>query len=115
MAAYLLSQNKDADVHDILAQIKETRETANLNKRQLRHLVKRHRKGELLIKNKAYLIANPVSGTKLWSEKEHLIIARLSAYYDLTILKTTPEQNGITLAKQAIESNPDIIIACGGD
>ena len=115
MAAYLLSQNKDADVHDILAQIKETRETANLNKRQLRHLVKRHRRGELLIKNKAYLIANPVSGTKLWSEKEHLIVARLSAYYDLTILKTTPEQNGITLAKQAIEHNPDIIIACGGD
>ena len=63
MAAYLLSQNKDADVHDILLKIKETRETANLNKRQLRHLVRRHRNGDLLIKNKAVLIANPVSGT----------------------------------------------------
>lgn len=63
MAAYLLSQNKNADVHEVLAQIKETRETANLNKHQLRHLAKRHKKGELLIKNKAVLIANPVSGT----------------------------------------------------
>lgn len=115
MAAYLLSQDKEADVHKVLAQIKETRETANLNKHQLRHLVKRHRNGELLIKNKAVLIANPVSGTKLWQEKEHLIVARLSAYYDLTVLTTSKEQNGIVLAKQAMQNNPNLIIACGGD
>lgn len=115
MAAYLLSQNKDADVHQILAQIKETRETANLNKHQLRHLAKRHKKGELVIKNKAVLIANPVSGTKLWQDKEHLIVARLSAYYDLEVLTTSQEVNGIALAKQAIVNKPDIIIACGGD
>lgn len=115
MAAYLLSQNKDADVHQILAQIKETRETANLNKHQLRHLAKRHKKGELVIKNKAVLIANPVSGTKLWQDKEHLIVARLSAYYDLEVLTTSQEVNGIALAKQAIINKPDIIIACGGD
>ncbi|AQP98372.1 hypothetical protein B0W48_00310 [Pseudoalteromonas aliena] len=115
MAAYLLSQNKNADVHQILAQIKETRETANLNKHQLRHLAKRHKNGELVIKNKAILIANPVSGTKLWQEKEHLIVARLSSYYDLKILITNKETNGITLAKQAIKEQPDIIIACGGD
>jgi YegS/Rv2252/BmrU family lipid kinase len=115
MAAYLLSQNKNADVHQILAQIKETRETANLNKHQLRHLAKRHKNGELVIKNKAILIANPVSGTKLWQEKEHLIVARLSSYYDLKILTTNKETNGITLAKHAIKEQPDIIIACGGD
>ncbi|WP_417669798.1 diacylglycerol kinase family protein [Pseudoalteromonas tetraodonis] len=115
MAAYLLSQNKEADVHDILAQIKETRETANLNKHQLRHLAKRHKKGELVIKNKAVIIANPVSGTKMWQDKEHLIVARLSAYYDLEVLTTTKEIDGIELAKQAINDKPDIIIACGGD
>ena len=115
MAAYLLSQNKNADVHEVLAQIKETRETANLNKHQLRHLAKRHKKGELLIKNKAVLIANPVSGTRLWQEKEHLIVARLSAYYDLKVLTTSQDVNGIELAKQAITQKPDMIIACGGD
>jgi diacylglycerol kinase family enzyme len=115
MAAYLLSQNKNADVHEILAQIKETRQTANLNKHQLRHLAKRHKKGELIIKNKAFLIANPVSGTKIWQEKEHLIIARLSTYYDLTVLTTSKEINGTALAKRAIEQTPDIVIACGGD
>lgn len=115
MAAYLLSQNKEADVHQVLAQIKETRETANLNKHQLRQLVKRHRKGELLIKNKAVLIANPVSGTKLWQQKEHLIVARLSAYYNLKVMITSVEKNGIVLAKQAIADKPDMIIACGGD
>jgi len=115
MAAYLLSQNKEVDAHQVLAQIKETRETANLNKRQLRHLLRRHKKGELLIKNKAYLIANPVSGTKMWEQNEHLIVARLSAYYDLKIMTTTPERNGIVLAKEAMHEKPDIIIACGGD
>ncbi|MCK8105701.1 dual specificity protein phosphatase family protein [Pseudoalteromonas sp. 2CM41L] len=115
MAAYLLSQDKNADVHQVLAQIKETRETANLNKHQLRHLAKRHKKGELVIKNKAVIIANPVSGTKMWQEKEHLIVARLSAYYDLEVLTTTKEIDGIELAKQAIKDKPDIIIACGGD
>ncbi|WP_024611774.1 diacylglycerol kinase family protein [Pseudoalteromonas sp. TB64] len=115
MAAYLLSQNKNADVHEVLAQIKETRQTANLNKRQLRHLAKRHKKGELIIKNKAFLIANPVSGTKIWQDKEHLIIARLSAYYDLTVLTTSTQVNGTALAEQAMKHNPDIVIACGGD
>ncbi len=115
MAAYLLSQDKNADVHQVLAQIKETRETANLNKHQLRHLAKRHKKGELVIKNKAVIIANPVSGTKMWQDKEHLIVARLSAYYDLEVLTTTKEIDGIELAKQAIKNKPDIIIACGGD
>ena len=115
MAAYLLSQNKDADVHQVLAQIKETRETANLNKHQLRHLVKRHRSGELLIKNKAVLIANPVSGTKLWQQKKDMIINRLSAYYDLTVLTTSKDKNGIVLAKQAMDDSPNLIIACGGD
>ncbi|CAM2971927.1 diacylglycerol kinase catalytic subunit [Pseudoalteromonas atlantica] len=115
MAAYLLSQDKNADVHQVLAKIKETRETANLNKHQLRHLAKRHKKGELVIKNKAVIIANPVSGTKMWQDKEHLIVARLSAYYDLEVLTTTKEIDGIELAKQAINDKPDIIIACGGD
>ncbi len=115
MAAYLLSQDKNADVHQVLAQIKETRETANLNKHQLRHLAKRHKKGELVIKNKAVIIANPVSGTKMWQDKEHLIVARLSAYYDLEVLTTTKERDGIELARQAIKDKPDIIIACGGD
>ncbi|MGO3301242.1 MAG: diacylglycerol kinase family protein [Pseudoalteromonas sp.] len=115
MAAYLLSKNKDANAHQVLAQIKETRETANLNKRQLGHLLRRHKKGELLIKNKAYLIVNPVSGTRMWKQKEHLIIARLSAYYNLKVMLTTPERSGIALAKEAMKENPDMIIACGGD
>ncbi len=115
MAAYLLSQNKDADVHDILLKIKETRETANLNKRQLRHLVRRHRNGDLLIKNKAVLIANPVSGTKLWESKNKQITSRLSQYYDLTVHTTTKDTNGTELAEEAIKSKPDVIIACGGD
>jgi diacylglycerol kinase family enzyme len=115
MAAYLLSQNKDADVHHVLAQIKETRETANLNRHQLRHLVKRHRNGELLIKNKAVLIANPVSGTQLWQHKQEMVVKRLSAYYDLTVLMTSKEVNGIVLAQQAMADSPHLIIACGGD
>jgi diacylglycerol kinase family enzyme/protein-tyrosine phosphatase len=115
MAAYLLSQNKQADVHHVLASIKETRETANLNKHQRRHLVKYHKNGALLIKNRAVLIANPVSGKRLWDEKKDLIIARLSDYYDLDIMVTSAQVNGTALAKKAALTSPDIMIACGGD
>ena len=72
MAALLTKPRKDAILHTVLVQIKETRQSAKLNKRVyfLRHLIKRHLQGDLLIKNKAVLIANPVSGTKLWQLKE---------------------------------------------
>ena len=115
MAAYLLSQNKNADVHTLLAKIKETRQTANLNKYQLRHLVKWHKDGKFVIKNNAFLIVNPVSGTKMWKQKESLIMTRLSPYYNITILTTSKDINATHLAEQAIKKKPDIIIACGGD
>ena len=37
-----------------------------------------------------------------------LIIARLSTYYDLKVLCTSVDENGIVLAKQAIAENPDM-------
>ncbi|MBQ4833717.1 dual specificity protein phosphatase family protein [Pseudoalteromonas sp. MMG010] len=115
MAAYLLSKQSNTDVYQVLAKIKETRETANLNKHQLRKLKKYYDEGKLRIKNKAVLIVNPVSGTKMWDDNKQRIIARLSAYYELDILTTTDKINATLLAKKAKLKSPDIIIACGGD
>jgi diacylglycerol kinase family enzyme len=39
----------------------------------------------------------------------------LSAYYNLTVLITSKEANGIVLAQQAMADSPHLIIACGGD
>ena len=51
------------------------------------------------------LIANPVSGTKLWEAKRKQITSRLSEYYDLTVYTTSEQVNGTELAKEALELN----------
>ncbi len=115
MAAYLLAKEPDANVDEVLARIQETRETASLNRFQLKALKKMHKRGELVVRNKVCLIANPVSGRKLWADKKHDIMSRLNGYFDMSVKVTSEEVSGTELAKQAMQENPDMIIACGGD
>ncbi|MBS3797767.1 diacylglycerol kinase family protein [Pseudoalteromonas sp. BDTF-M6] len=115
MAAYLLAKEPDADVDEVLERIQETRETANLNRFQRKALKKMHKRGELVVRNRVCLIANPVSGRKLWADKKHDIMTSLNSYFDMSIKTTSPTQNGTDLAREAMDEHPDMIIACGGD
>lgn len=115
MAAYLLAKEPEADLDEVLSRIQETRETANLNRFQRKALKKMHSSGELEVRNKVCLIANPVSGRKLWGEKKHEIMSRLNGYFDMSVKTTTEEVNAAMLAEQALADHPDMIIACGGD
>ena len=115
MAAYLLAKEPDANVDEVLERIQETRETASLNRFQLKALKKMHKRGELVVRNRVCLIANPVSGRKLWAEKKHSIMSRLNGYFDMSIKVTSEQVNGAQLAEEAMADNPDMIIACGGD
>ncbi|WP_111637220.1 diacylglycerol kinase family protein [Marinomonas shanghaiensis] len=115
MAAYLLSQNPKSSPDAIMDKIRDIRQTARLNKRQFKHLKRALDNKLLVVHNSAWLIANPMSGTRQWEENQDDILRYLSAYFDVTVKTTTPEKNGTALAKEAVKASPDMVIACGGD
>lgn len=115
MAAYLLSQHSEKTAAGVIKQIKSVRKSAHLNKRQFHKLTTMHHKGLLRVRNSAWLIANPVAGTRQWQDSKSQILDLLSPYYDLTIRTTTEKHNGSYWAQKALRKHPDVIIACGGD
>ncbi|SBS28638.1 Diacylglycerol kinase [Marinomonas aquimarina] len=115
MAAYLLSQHAEKTTAGVIKQIKAVRKSAHLNKRQFHKLTTMHHKGLLRVRNSAWLIANPVAGTRQWKESKEQILEQLAPYYDLTIRTTSETHNGSYWAQKALRQHPDVIIACGGD
>ncbi|MCU4676619.1 diacylglycerol kinase family protein [Catenovulum sp. 2E275] len=115
MAAYLLSRNPQMSVTETLEKIQTIRQTARLNKKQFKRLTRYHRSKQLIIKNAAWLIANPVSGGQKWQKNKDDILAQLSDYFELTIKETSKEVSGTEFAKQAVEQGVQTVIACGGD
>lgn len=115
MAAYLLSQNPTSSPAEVMNKVRAIRQTARLNKRQFKHLTQALDDKRLVVRNTAWLIANPVSGRRQWEEDKETILRYLSAYFDITVKTTTPEMNGTVLAKEAVKTSPDMVIACGGD
>jgi diacylglycerol kinase (ATP) len=115
MAAYLLSQNPTSSPAEVMNKVRAIRQTARLNKRQFKHLTQALDDKRLVVRNTAWLIANPVSGRRQWEEDHETILRYLSAYFDITVKTTTPEINGTVLAKEAVKTSPDMVIACGGD
>lgn len=115
MAAYLLSQNPNSSPDDVMEKIRAIRQTARLNKRQFKALKRAHKNGLLTVRNTAWLIANPVAGKRQWEAEKAFILRYLSAYYDVTVKITSPENNGTVYAKEAVNASPDLVIACGGD
>lgn len=115
MAAYLLSKHPKMTVREVMEKIQGVRRTANLNSHQLKSLVKIHNTGNLDLRPKVWLIANPVSGGGKWPQNREFIEQRLSPQMQLTIKETTADMSARSLAKQAIEGGATTIIACGGD
>jgi len=115
MAAYLLSQNPTSSPAEVMNKVRAIRQTARLNKRQFKHLTQALDDKRLVVRNTAWLIANPVSGRRQWEEDQETILRYLSAYFDITVKTTTSEINGTVLAKEAVKTSPDMVIACGGD
>ena len=115
MAAYLLSQKPKSTPREVMEKIREIRQTVRLNERQFRYLKRALENKLLVVHNSAWLIANPVSGTRQWEEQKDVILRYLSAYFDVTVKTTTPDISGTDLAKEAVKASPDMIIACGGD
>ncbi len=74
---------------------------------------------ELLVKYlaipTAHLIFNPVSGQGDAQQELKLIKQLLSPHFQVNVHLTTPEIDAAELTTQALETDPDIIIASGGD
>ncbi len=63
----------------------------------------------------AYLIFNPVTSGANADQELATIQSLLKPHLNLTVLTTTPERDAADLAKEAIASDADLIIAAGGD
>ncbi|MBC3765340.1 diacylglycerol kinase family protein [Neptunicella marina] len=115
MAAYLLCKYPELSVEEVLQKIRDIRETANLNKYQLKVLRKMHKAVLPDLRQFAWLIVNPVSGGGKWGEYREEILQRLSPHFQLKIVETTEQKGADELAKEALEQNASMLIAGGGD
>lgn len=115
VAAYLLSKNPDLSVEQVLQQIHSVRSSARLNRRQFRALQSMRRKGLLRLEQPAWLIANPVSGGGKWQAYGQQLIRELTRQYRLRVCFTEPDVSAGKLAHQALQQDPKLMIAAGGD
>ncbi len=70
---------------------------------------------KLRLSRVAHLIFNPISGSGNATQDLSLICNLLDPHMHLQVHQTTLEESAEDLAKKAIESKPDLIIASGGD
>ena len=63
----------------------------------------------------AHLIFNPISGQGNAQQELKLIEQLLKPYFQVNVHLTTPEIEAGQLTTQALEANPDLVIASGGD
>jgi diacylglycerol kinase family enzyme len=115
MAAYLLSIYPEWDIAKALETIHGVRNTAGLNRKQLKALEKFHASGILLKKSPLAIIANPVSGGGKWRDNKDEIIQRLSVKYVVSVFETKVDISAESLTQKAIENGHTVIVACGGD
>ncbi|VUD58912.1 Putative lipid kinase [Thalassocella blandensis] len=115
VAAYLLAIGVADSVEQAMRKISDIRSTANLNRRQFKQLEQLMRDGCSIIKSKAVIIANPVSGGGKWKQHKEEIQDYLKPYFTLHILETTPEISAKQRAQQVLHEDYHTVIAAGGD
>lgn len=115
LAAYLVCRNPEFTFSQVLDEIRQIRQTAGLNKWQLKTVNRMYEQGKISIHKQAWLIANPVSGAGKWQQNAKQIQQELADYFDVQLALTADDISAKTLATQAKDAGADIIIACGGD
>ncbi|MGE4260340.1 diacylglycerol kinase family protein [Shewanella sp.] len=115
VAAWLLCRESFDSVTQVLTDIRQHRTSIRLNRRQLKFLKRLWQSQELSLKHRLWLIVNPVSGGGKWPKYREEICQRLQQYYEVQVLETTPQRPAAALARKAIRSGADILVAGGGD
>ena len=115
MAAFLLASKQANSIEDAMQLIQSVRTTARLNKHQLRTLERIQRGGLLQLNKRLALIANPVAGGGKWATHQQTILSYLNAHFRVRVYQTREDYSAADCAKQAVEDNYNILVACGGD
>ncbi|MCH1919718.1 dual specificity protein phosphatase family protein [Shewanella sp. A3A] len=115
VAAWLLTQDTDVTLTDVLKTIKKHRDSISLNARQIKLLQTLWRSNEFAAKQRLWLIVNPVSGGGKWPQHRELIEQRLNEFYDVSVLESSPEMSARRLAQRALQEGADVLVAGGGD
>ena len=115
MAAYLISREPGLTVGEALNRIHTIRTTARLNPQQLKLLKTLCQNKDLVLTERAWLIANPASGGGKWEKHREQILNALSPYFKLEIRTTSEEESATRLSQMALDAGADVVIACGGD
>lgn len=113
--AYLLSQSTHKKISTVLNELRKTRSTVNLNKRQMKLLERSIQEKQLSSLPKAWIIANPVSGGGKWDEYKSELFQTLSQHYLLTIRESSAKYSLSRITGEAVTDRAHAIIACGGD
>jgi YegS/Rv2252/BmrU family lipid kinase len=115
LAAYLLTQNNELSVDQVLENINAIRSTANLNKSQRKSLQTFDYMDFDKTNKTLCMVINPVSGGGKWQLYRSEVIRQLTMQYTLQIKTTTPDISAKSLALEAKEQNIETIIVGGGD
>ncbi|OKY26788.1 diacylglycerol kinase family protein [Thalassotalea sp. PP2-459] len=115
LSAYFLATNKVKFSALAMKEFKKQYPSLKLTEQQTQWLDQLSRNKSLALKQKAWLIANPVAGRGSWPEVKPDIVEQLSPFFDLHIHETTEEKIAESIAKQAITESVDLLIAGGGD
>lgn len=115
VAAWLLTQDEETSLSEVVKSIKAHRDSIALNKRQLKLLHTLWRSNEFAAKQRLWLIVNPVSGGGKWPDNRELIQQRLGEYYDVRVLESSPDVSARKLAQRALAEGADVLVAGGGD
>lgn len=115
LAAFLLSRHNSRSAEQALALIKQVRNTARLNRRQLDALRRFIHSYSHQTQVQAWLIVNPVAGGGKWADAEAEIVSLLSPFMLLSIHTSSEHCSARQLAQQACQAGCKLVIACGGD
>ncbi|WNJ95581.1 diacylglycerol kinase family protein [Vibrio ruber] len=115
VAAYLLSQDPSLSVASVMQKISSVRQTARLNRLQMKILQAISEKGVLTLGDSASMVVNPVAGGGKWQQYEQQVIRELTKKYCLRIYQTDETTSAETLTRQAKQSGADHVMVSGGD
>lgn len=114
--AYLMQIMRNESVSSILEQVKARSPRSNPNAQQLAFLEKLKEHDDVKLTQSALLVVNPVAGGGKWAKYKQQIIDDLSAYLEVDIHETKPDDDlGNIIKHKAVDEQKDIVIAAGGD
>jgi diacylglycerol kinase (ATP) len=115
LLAYLLFAERDKTVRELLMDVQTLRATVSPNYHQLRVLEKYWHSTLIHQKFSAALIVNPTAGKGAKKEVVKTLLQHLQPFLYLEVFYVSKKNAPDVLARRALESGRELLIAAGGD